>query len=320
MVAIDAIKSSNAAIKAKLPTGLVALFIGATSGIGEYTLRNFYQTAPSPRVYFVGRSQASADRIIADLKPLNPNGHLEFIQADVSLIRNVDDLSSKFLEKEKELNVLVMSQGFLTNAGRVETAEGLDTKLALNYFSRARFIQNLLPSLSAAATSSPFGARVLSVLSAGNGEGQLDFDDFELKRTFSLRNAGLMATTSNSALVRYLAREHPDISFIHAFPGGVDTNIIQAADFPSFVKLTARLLTPLARPWMITKEESGQRHFYLTTNEKFRTGGWLTDSTNEESSSAKKAVEKGWCDEKVGEKVWRKTMEVFERIEKERTA
>ncbi|KAK6333826.1 hypothetical protein TWF730_004009 [Orbilia blumenaviensis] len=320
MVAIDAIKSANAAIKAKLPPGLVALFVGATSGIGEHTLRNFYQTAPSPRVYFVGRSQASADRIIADLKPLNPDGYLEFIQADASLIKNVDDVSQKFLEKEKQLNVLVMSQGFLTTEGRVETAEGLDTKLALNYFSRARFIQNLLPSLSAAANSSPFGARVLSVLSAGNGEGQLNFDDFELKNTFSLRNAGLMATTSNSALAKYLAKEHANIGFIHAFPGGVETNILQAAHFPSVFKLAARVLTPLARPWMISQEESGQRHFYLTTNEKFRTGGWLTDSMNEESASAQKYVDKGWCNEEVGEKVWKRTMEVFERLEMERAA
>ncbi|KAK6509825.1 hypothetical protein TWF481_004554 [Arthrobotrys musiformis] len=318
MVAIDVIKSSNAAIKAKLPPGLVALFVGATSGIGEHTLRTFYQTAPSPRVYFVGRSQASADRIISDLRPLNPDGHLEFIQADASLIKNVDEVSRKLLEKEKELNVLVMTQGYLTSEGRVETAEGLDAKLSLNYFSRARFIQNLLPSLSAAARSSPFGARVLSVLSAGNGEGNLNFDDFELKKTFSLRNAGLMATTSNSALAKYLAQEHPNIAFIHAFPGGVDTNILEAAHFPSFVKTTARLLMPLARPWMITQEESGQRHFFLTTNEKFKTGGWLTDSMNEESASAKKYVEKGMCDEKVGEKVWKRTLEVFERLEKER--
>ncbi|KAF3080463.1 hypothetical protein TWF102_006133 [Orbilia oligospora] len=320
MVAIDAIKSSNAAAKAKLPLGLVALFVGATSGIGEHTLRNFYQTAPSPRVYFVGRSQSSADRIIADLKPLNPDGHLEFIQADATLIKNVDEVTRKFLEKEKELNVLVMSQGYLTSEGRVETTEGLDAKLALNYFSRARLIQNLLPSLSAAATSSPFGARVLSVLSAGNGEGKLNFDDFELKKTFSLRNAGIMATTSNSAIVKYLAKEHSNIGFIHAFPGGVETNIMEAAHFHPIAKWTARILMPLARPWMFTQEESGQRHFYLTTNEKFKAGGWLTDSMNEESSSAQKFVDKGLCDEKVGEKVWKMTLEVFERLEKERTA
>ncbi|KAK6517105.1 hypothetical protein TWF506_006983 [Arthrobotrys conoides] len=319
MVAIDAIKSSNGAMKTKLPLGLVALFIGATSGIGEHTLRNFYQTAPSPRVYFVGRSQSSADRIIADLKSLNPDGHLEFIQADATLIKNVDEVTRKFLEKEKELNVLVMSQGYLTSEGRVETAEGLDAKLALNYFSRARFIQNLLPALSSAAKSSPFGARVLSVLSAGNGEGQLNFDDFELKKTFSLRNAGIMATTSNSALAKYLAKQHSNIGFIHAFPGGVETNIMEASHFHPIAKRAARMLMPLARPWMFTQEESGQRHFYLTTNEKFKTGGWLTDSVNEESSSAQKYVDKGWCDETVGEKVWKRTLEVFERLEKERT-
>ncbi|KAK6354690.1 hypothetical protein TWF696_003829 [Orbilia brochopaga] len=318
MVALDTIRASNAALKGKLPAGLVALFVGGTSGIGEHTMRVFYETAPSPRVYFMGRSQSSADRIISSLKPLNPDGHLEFIQADASLLRNVDEATRKFNEKEKELNLLVMSQGFLTMEGRVETEEGLDTKLALNYFSRARFIQNLLPALTTAASNSnnPIGARVISVLSAGH-EGPINFADYELKKTFSLRNAGIHAVTSNSALSKYLAKQHPDISFIHSYPGGVETGIISQSRLPAVLTMTLKLIAPLFRSFIKTPEESGQRHFWMATNEKFKTGGWLMDSENEESAGAKKAFEKGWCNEAVGETVWQRSLEIFDKVQKE---
>ncbi|KAF3927687.1 hypothetical protein ABW21_db0203585 [Orbilia brochopaga] len=318
MVGLDTIRASNAALKGKLPAGLVALFVGGTSGIGEHTMRVFYETAPSPRVYFMGRSQSSADRIISSLKPLNPDGHLEFIQCDASLLKNVDEASRKFSEKEKELNLLVMSQGFLTLEGRVETAEGLDTKLALNYFSRARLIQNLLPTLTAAASNSsnPLGARVISVLSAGL-EKQINFDDFELKNTFSLRNAGTHAITSNSALSKYLAKQHPNIGFIHSYPGGVDTGILTASRLPGILTMTYKVIGPLFRSWIKTPDESGQRHFWMATNEKFKTGGWLMDSENEESAAAKKAYEKGLCDEAVGETVWQRTLGIFEKVQKD---
>ncbi|EPS39950.1 hypothetical protein H072_6406 [Dactylellina haptotyla CBS 200.50] len=346
MVAIETIKSSNAALKGKLPAGLVALFVGATSGIGEQTLRTFYQNAPSPRVYFIGRSQSSADRIISSLKPLNPDGHLEFIQADLTLLKNVDEATKQFTEKEKELNLLVMSQGFLTMGGRdgntptytypnyssptpppvylnrineyttTETTEGIDTKLALNWFSRARLIQSLLPTLSATASKSPFGARVVSVLAAGH-EGPINFDDFELKKTFSLRNAAAHAGSANSAMVNYLAKQYPSVGFVHSYPGVVDTPMLEASKFPGIVKLTARVLMPVFRGFMISPEDSGARHCWMATDEKFKTGGWNMDNDNEESAAAKKSYEKGYCDEAVGEKVWKLTSEVFEKVEKE---
>ncbi|EWC47397.1 hypothetical protein DRE_00365 [Drechslerella stenobrocha 248] len=319
MVKIDVIRASNADTKDKLPAGLVALFVGATSGIGEHTLRTFFEAAPSPRVYFIGRSQSSADRIIASLQPLNPNGHLEFIQADVSLLKNVDEAVKKFSAKEKELNLLMMSQGFLTLEGRVETAEGLDTKLALNYFSRARFIQHLLPALTAATSTksdNPVGARVISVLSAGM-EGPINFADFELKTTFSLRNAGAQAVSFNSASAKYLATQHPSIGFIHSYPGAVETPILESSRMPWYVKVPARVVIPFFRYFIATAEESGQRHYWLSTAEKFKTGGWLVDQAGDESATAKKSVETGVCDEAVGEKVWKKSLEIFEKVEKE---
>lgn len=111
MVSLATIQSSNSLISSTLPAGLVAVFVGATSGIGEITLKQFAKHAKRPRAYFLGRSQDAADRIVAECKALNPKGEYIFIKADVSLIRVVDKVCQEIKEKEKAVNILFLSAG-----------------------------------------------------------------------------------------------------------------------------------------------------------------------------------------------------------------
>ncbi len=111
MVSLSEVSFSNSLISSTLPPGLVAVFVGATSGIGEITLKKFAKYTVQPRVYFVGRSQEAADRIAAECKALNPDGEYIFIKADVSLIRGVDEVCREIKGREKDLNLLFLSQG-----------------------------------------------------------------------------------------------------------------------------------------------------------------------------------------------------------------
>ena len=118
MVAIKDVQVSNSQIKSTYPSGLVAVFVGSTSGIGEYALKEFAYRTHQPRIYFVGRSQESADKILSILKSLNPDGEYTFLKCDTSLLRNVDDLCRDIKKTESSINVLFMSQGTLKfNAG-----------------------------------------------------------------------------------------------------------------------------------------------------------------------------------------------------------
>ncbi|RYC59192.1 hypothetical protein CHU98_g7015 [Xylaria longipes] len=74
MVSLQAIRESNAQIATSLPSGLVAVFVGATSGIGETTLRNFVKRANKPRIYFVGRRESEGKRIRDELEKINSEG------------------------------------------------------------------------------------------------------------------------------------------------------------------------------------------------------------------------------------------------------
>jgi NAD(P)-dependent dehydrogenase (short-subunit alcohol dehydrogenase family) len=129
MVALKDILASNSRISSDLPKGLVAVFVGATSGIGEYTLKCFARRASSPRVYIIGRSQSAADRILNECKILNSNGTFEFIRADVGLLKEVDDACRQIREKEESVNILFMTQGSL--AAKYGLFQSLDSKSLL---------------------------------------------------------------------------------------------------------------------------------------------------------------------------------------------
>jgi hypothetical protein len=129
MVSLSEVQSSNSRISSTLPPGLVAVFVGATSGIGEISLKKFAEYTRQPRVYFVGRSQDAADRIVTECKALNPTGEYIFIKADVSLIRVVDEVSKEIKAKEKTINLLFLSAG-VPSMDR----SGMTTPESIKYF------------------------------------------------------------------------------------------------------------------------------------------------------------------------------------------
>lgn len=122
MVALDKVQQSIAQIAKKYPAGLVAVFAGATAGIGETSLREFARHTSKPRIYIVGRSQEACDRLQEDLTKVNPEGQYNFIRSDVSLLRNVDDVCKQIRDKESAINVLFMSQGTLNFSKRESQA------------------------------------------------------------------------------------------------------------------------------------------------------------------------------------------------------
>jgi short-subunit dehydrogenase len=135
MVSLKEAEASNSRIASSLPPHIVAVFVGSTSGIGEHSLKAFAKYANNPRIYFVGRSQESADRISAEMKALNADGEYNFIKADVSLIHNVDKVCDEIKSKEKSINLLFLSPGALhmhrkswprySKPARFETASGI---------------------------------------------------------------------------------------------------------------------------------------------------------------------------------------------------
>lgn len=169
----------------------MAVFVGGTNGVSEYTLKAFAKYVTKPQVYIIGRSQEAANRIVKECKELNKEGIFDFIKADVSLLKSVDDLCHQITKNEKNIDILFQTRGgwlleqvniyttlFTFRPGLSAdsvpkaTTEGLPLAAGLVMHSRLRFILNLLPSLQQAESL----RRVISI-GAATCEGPIDMSN-----------------------------------------------------------------------------------------------------------------------------------------------
>ncbi|KAJ5550061.1 hypothetical protein N7535_001996 [Penicillium sp. DV-2018c] len=330
MVSLSEVQTSNAQIANTFPPGLVAVFVGATNGIGEAALKEFARTARSPRAYFVGRSQEAAARIEAECRQLNPEGEFIFIKSDVSLIRNVDLVTREIQSKEKSINLLFLSCGTLR--ADEDTAEGLHIITAAAYYARTRFILNLLPELKRATHL----RRVVSVL-AGTHEGPIDETDFQVRNMSMLKRRGQMVSMT-SLTMETLAEKAPEVTFINDYPGPVKTGIGREANslIGWFLFIVLSIIGPLI---CIPIRESGERHLFFATSARYPPrvgdavgvkvdGGEVARGNDGVAGSGVYSI--GWRGDVAGEgvvrllaglrekgmreKVWEHTLKEFERI------
>ncbi|THY39208.1 hypothetical protein D6C98_10091 [Aureobasidium pullulans] len=227
---------------------LTAVFVGGTSGIGEYTLRSlaahYGKSSQSLSLYLVGRNNDAASRIFNDCRKLCPSGRFTFVKAsNLSLIRDVDSASDEIKKLVSDastkkgtaacIDFLVMSHADLYIGGRRETKEGLDKTMSMLYYSRMRFAINLMPLLRASKA-----AHVISVFGAG-------LTLFMEK--LAVQNAGKVA-------------------FVHLFPGVVITPAFGNQDLPGWFRAMWTVAKPVVRYVMaISPEEIGERILYLAS-------------------------------------------------------
>lgn len=147
-----------------------------------------------------------------------------------------------------------------------ESPEGLDRKLSLNYYSRMRFIHNLLPLLRTSTPTSPHLSHTLSVLGAGF-EGNVNPADLELRNGFSASKCANHSIVMTDFMLEQFASKNPGISFIHSSPGVVNTPI--ARELPLWARVGVKLAMPLLKPFTVSLEETGERQLFIATSPMF---------------------------------------------------
>lgn len=200
-----------------------SLVVGGTGGIGYGIACRIAANSPSSTVIISGRNE-----------PKNiPHSNIQFKQLDASSMRAIKTYTDELKTSQDRFSTLVLSQGILSTAGRTETPEGIDRKMALHYYGRQLLIRELLPSLTD-------DAKVLIVLdSTGGSPDKLNWDDLDLKNNFSLGNAAAHCLSMTDAMIQNYAAEQKaegkNRYFIHALPGIVNTNIMNS--LPWYMRL-----------------------------------------------------------------------------------
>ena len=323
MISVQAIRKSNAGI-ADQPEGLVALFLGGTSGIGQSALVQFAKYALRPRIYIVARRAASTTTLLEELHEHNRGGTYTVIEKDVSLICETGDVVKFVATRESKLDLLFESVGFISFSGRQETAEGLEPSMTTRYYSRVYAAHGLLPLLNAAASP-----RVVSIL-AGGMEGKMSENDLDLRKpgNYSIVGAAVHSATMLTLAYEHLARENPRISFVHAFPGSVATPLFSRGSTGILYLFMRWVVQPLVYLFATSVDEAGARALFYSTSNRYSVsdgtvplaegmeksptseGGVFLSNGKSESVNNEKVLA-DFRARGVDELVWRHTMEIF---------
>lgn len=194
---------------------------------------------------------------------MNPDGQAIFIPKDISTFSNVDELCDQLQAREPKINCLFLTAGYMTLRGRNETVDGIDRKMAVNYYCRIRCILNLMPTLTAASDAGEL-SRVITVLAAGS-EVDVRVDDLDLKHDFTLHACLAHCVVMSDFMIEELAKRHPGTAFSHSYPGNVKTGIANELSGP--VRLAVKVMYAVMTPWILNVQESGERHFFQMTSQ-----------------------------------------------------
>lgn len=274
----------------------------------------------------IGCNCPAAETIIGKFpKPTSSSAKLEFISCDVLLMRNVQETTKDLVARIPKINFLVMSPGLFSFKGRDETEEGIDKKMALHYYAQWKFIHGLAPALVRAEKAGK-DAKVFSVLGVGKG-GKVNLDDLGLKKTFSVTSAALEVQTYNDLMmevsfslsymhqllnanqffIQEYAAQYPSISFIHACPGFVQTNLGSTSS--SFLERTSnKLLNSCLSPfsyYATSKEDVGEYLLNGLLHTVSRSGAWRIGECGQDIGKIKY-----FSDEESQKKLWEHTVGV----------
>src|SRR6266481_3396727 len=124
-----------------------ALVTGGTDGVGKEVAYGLARAGH--RVILVGRDADEGARVEREMRETTDNTDVQFLQADLSLVREANRLPDEIAGRWSALHYLVHSAGVVR--GRRElTAEGIESNFAINYLSRFALTGRLLPLLETA--------------------------------------------------------------------------------------------------------------------------------------------------------------------------
>jgi NADP-dependent 3-hydroxy acid dehydrogenase YdfG len=110
MVNIKEVRASNALLKdSQYGTNLVAVFAGATKGIGMGALKAFAKQTKFPKAYIAVRSIEAATPLLKELETSNPEGSFILYETEISLMKNVDKMCDEIKAKEKKVDILFLT-------------------------------------------------------------------------------------------------------------------------------------------------------------------------------------------------------------------
>tara|TARA_B100000965_G_scaffold313921_1_gene273931 strand:+ start:1568 stop:2407 length:840 start_codon:yes stop_codon:yes gene_type:complete len=236
-------------------TNKTIIVTGATDGIGLEAATKI--AALGNRVGLVGRNPDKGAKAIEFITSLTGNDKLDFFQADLSLVSEVNQLSQDIKNKYSELNVLLNNAGG-ANKNKVITSEGLEKTFATNQMNYFVLTTNLMDMLSSSDHS-----RVVNVASNAHIGASIDFDNINAEKGYSFWKAYCISKLMNIMFTYKLAEMQDKVTVNVLHPGFVDTNI--GGNEGSIVKRIVKFGSKL---FARSVENGADSSIYLSTSDE----------------------------------------------------
>ena len=234
-------------------TGKTVLITGGTGGIGRAAAIGL--ASMGARVGITGRDRSRAERAAAAIAHESGNPAVDVFVADMSSQSEIRRLADEVLAAYPRLDVLINNVGGFW-ANRHVTADGLEHTFALNHLAPFLLTSLLLDRLKASAP-----ARIVTVSSAAQSMGRIDFDDLMGEQRYSGQRAYNQSKLANVMFTYELSKrlEGTGVTATALHPGM--TNTAFSAEDPAL-----GLLVGLLRPFMQSPAQGADTAVFLASS------------------------------------------------------
>ena len=192
------------------------LITGGTDGMGKATAHQLAKTGA--RLLLVSRNRAKGEAAVCEIKQASGNETVTFLQADLSLVREMRQAVAHIRQRFEQLDVLVHSAGGVFPPRRTLTDEGLEISFAVQYLARFVLTNELRDLLNVAPAP-----QVLKIAGGAWGSRHLDMDDLQSEKRYGKFKAIGKTAAMNYLLTLGQLLHYPEITFYNYGPGLVRT-------------------------------------------------------------------------------------------------
>lgn len=195
------------------------LITGATSGIGKATAFALAEAGCS--LILTGRNTKKGTKIIKSLTSKFKSQKFEFISADLSSLKEVNQLAQTIKSKYSTIDILINNAGARFNDFH-KSEDGVELTFAINHLGHFLLTLSVLDLIK----KSPSG-RILNISSSAHSSSKTDFTEINTPNNYDRKKAYSDSKLANLLFTYELAvrLRNSGITVNAVNPGGVLTNL-----------------------------------------------------------------------------------------------
>lgn len=247
--------------------GKLIIITGANSGLGFSSAKAI--AAKGGHVILAVRNLEKGQAAVGKIKALSPQAELTLMSCDVSKLESVESFAEDYLKQFDHVDVVMNNAGIMMTP-RWTTREGFEGQFASNHLGHFALTGKLMDALKA----SPNGGRVVNVSSLAATRGTMKFQDIHWEKNYHPFKVYAQSKLANQLFTYGMHRRLQtagvsSVAALVAHPGGSNTNLLEASNYPSWLK---KALLPIVMPMAQSADMGALPQLYAAVAEDAKPG------------------------------------------------